>query len=104
MAYTAIKYGFKANTSFYFSHRIPIAKVFLTKMRCNVVMLSYRGYGKSEGSPSEKGIKLDAQASLDFILSHPILEKTKVFLYGQSIGMSDFVLQEQQTADVTYYI
>ncbi len=26
-------------------------------------MLSYRGYGKSEGSPSEKGLRIDAQVS-----------------------------------------
>ncbi|GAA5841384.1 hypothetical protein JCM11251_006172 [Rhodosporidiobolus azoricus] len=67
-------------------HRLPITKVFWSKMRCNVVALSYRGYGKSEGSPSEKGLKLDSQTALDYILSHPELEKTDVFLYGQSIG------------------
>lgn len=26
-----------------------------------MVMLSYRGYGKSEGTPNEKGLKIDAQ-------------------------------------------
>ncbi|BGP50637.1 bem46 protein, variant [Rhodotorula kratochvilovae] len=67
-------------------HRLPIAKVFWDRMRCNVVALSYRGYGHSEGSPSERGIKLDAQTALDYILSHPDLEKTQIFLYGQSIG------------------
>ncbi|GAA5892401.1 hypothetical protein JCM8208_005812 [Rhodotorula glutinis] len=67
-------------------HRLPIAKVFWERMRCNVVALSYRGYGHSEGSPSERGIKLDAQTALDYILSHPDLDKTQIFLYGQSIG------------------
>ena len=36
-------------------HRIPLAKIFYMRMRCNVFMLSYRGYGLSDGSPSEKG-------------------------------------------------
>jgi hypothetical protein len=36
-------------------HRLPIAKVFWESVGCNVMMLSYRGYGKSEGTPSEKG-------------------------------------------------
>ena len=53
-------------------HRIPLARVFYYKMRCNVLMVSYRGYvtniscrlvvlnmilryGLSEGSPNEKG-------------------------------------------------
>lgn len=35
---------------------------------------------------NEKGIKLDAQTALDYILSNPKLEKTKIWLYGQSIG------------------
>ena len=36
-------------------HRIPLAKMFYAKMRCNVLLVSYRGYGLSEGTPSEKG-------------------------------------------------
>jgi hypothetical protein len=53
-------------------HRIPLARVFYVKLRCNVLMVSYRGcawftlyhsyltcdlrsYGLSQGSPSEKG-------------------------------------------------
>lgn len=48
--------------------------------------LSTRRYGLSEGSPSEQGIKMDSQLALDYILSHPLLEKTSVILYGQSIG------------------
>jgi pimeloyl-ACP methyl ester carboxylesterase len=43
-------------------------------------------YGLSEGSPSEAGIRSDAQMALDYIKSHPLLENTKVLLYGQSIG------------------
>lgn len=36
-------------------HRLPIAKLFYERMQCNVFMLSYRGYGLSEGKPSEAG-------------------------------------------------
>lgn len=43
-------------------------------------------YGKSEGKANEKGIRNDAQLALDYVTSHPLLEKTKVVLYGQSIG------------------
>ncbi|OCH84321.1 alpha/beta-hydrolase [Obba rivulosa] len=67
-------------------HRIPLAKVFYTKMRCNVLMVSYRGYGLSEGSPSEKGIRIDAQTALDYVMSNPTLGRTLIVLYGQSIG------------------
>jgi len=67
-------------------HRIPLAKVFYVKLRCNVFMLGYRGYGLSEGSPSEKGLRIDAQTALDYVTSHPALSRSPVILYGQSIG------------------
>ncbi|EKM53149.1 uncharacterized protein PHACADRAFT_259337 [Phanerochaete carnosa HHB-10118-sp] len=67
-------------------HRIPLARIFYLKMRCNVLMMCYRGYGLSEGSPCEKGIKMDSQAGLDYVTSHPALSTTPVILYGQSIG------------------
>lgn len=35
---------------------------------------SYRGYGLSEGRPSERGLQLDAQAALD----HLLLERTDI--------------------------
>ncbi|SGY15496.1 BQ5605_C013g07384 [Microbotryum silenes-dioicae] len=61
-------------------HRLPLVKVFYQKLRCNVLALSYRGYGLSEGEADEKGIKIDAQVALDHVLSHPSLEKTPIFL------------------------
>ena len=44
------------------AHRLQNIGFFLRNVRCNVAILSYRGYGESEGSPSEAGIKQDAQA------------------------------------------
>ncbi|KIM43444.1 hypothetical protein M413DRAFT_443384 [Hebeloma cylindrosporum] len=67
-------------------HRIPLAGIFFKRMRCNVLMMCYRGYGHSEGSPSEKGLRIDAQAGLDYLTSHPTLKQTPIILYGQSIG------------------
>ncbi|KAG6820026.1 hypothetical protein H0H93_006364 [Arthromyces matolae] len=67
-------------------HRVPLAKVFYVKMRCNVLMVSYRGYGLSDGSPSETGLRIDAQTGLDFVRTHPVFANTQVILYGQSIG------------------
>lgn len=67
-------------------HRLPLAAVFFKRFGCNVIMLSYRGYGFSTGSPSERGIKIDTQTTLDYIRSHPALSSTVVVAYGQSIG------------------
>ncbi|CAJ0749742.1 13611_t:CDS:2 [Entrophospora sp. SA101] len=41
-----------------------------------------------EGSPSEKGICLDAQKILDYIKEDEILKNTKLIIYGQSLGGS----------------
>ncbi|ORY45610.1 alpha/beta-hydrolase [Rhizoclosmatium globosum] len=67
-------------------HRLPIARVIRARAGMNVFMLSYRGYGKSDGVATENGIKIDSQAALDWIANHEELGKTKIVLYGQSIG------------------
>ncbi|PFH45875.1 hypothetical protein AMATHDRAFT_70997 [Amanita thiersii Skay4041] len=56
------------------------------RMRCNVLMVSYRGYGLSKGTPSEKGLRRDAQAALDHVISQPQLAKYPVVAYGLSLG------------------
>ncbi|CAG8786146.1 10313_t:CDS:2, partial [Dentiscutata erythropus] len=67
-------------------HRLPIAQKFYKNFKCNVMLVSYRGYGKSDGSPSENGLRLDAQAALDYIKQDSILKDTKLIVYGQSLG------------------
>ncbi|KAF9108213.1 hypothetical protein BGX27_008423 [Mortierella sp. AM989] len=69
-------------------HRLSIADVFYREFGCNVFMLSYRGYGLSEGSPTEKGLRIDAQTALDYVKKHPVIGDTKLVAYGQSIGGS----------------
>jgi pimeloyl-ACP methyl ester carboxylesterase len=50
-------------------------------------MVEYRGYGDSDSvTPSEEGLKLDGQAALKFILKHPKMDSTKIFLFGRSLG------------------
>jgi abhydrolase domain-containing protein 13 len=80
-------------TLFYFhanagnlGHRLPIAKVLQEILPCNVFLLSYRGYGRSEGEPSEHGIRMDAEAGLEYLLNREDIKGSKIILYGQSIG------------------
>jgi fermentation-respiration switch protein FrsA (DUF1100 family) len=56
------------------------------ELACNVLLLSYRGFGKSEGSPSEAGLQLDALAALDWVRSRKALDRSRVFLFGRSLG------------------
>ncbi|EAU83299.2 bem46 [Coprinopsis cinerea okayama7 len=64
---------------------IDLAIEFLS-MGCNVVTVSYRGYGHSTGTPSEAGLRKDAQTVLDHVLSHDVLSSIPVVVYGQSLG------------------
>ena len=67
-------------------HRLPLARVLVDSLNCNVLMMEYRGYGLSTGTPDEKGIMIDAQTGLDFILKEPETQNTEVVVYGQSLG------------------
>jgi fermentation-respiration switch protein FrsA (DUF1100 family) len=67
-------------------YRLPIAKILENDLRCNVLMLQYRGYGLSSGNPNEKGLMIDAQTGLDYIRQRQELRNTKIVVYGQSIG------------------
>jgi len=49
-----------------------------------VFALSYRGYGKSAGSPSEEGLYMDARAAIAWINQNYI--HPKIILYGESLG------------------
>eukprot|EP00871_Galdieria_phlegrea_P001398 jgi/Galph1/2259/GphlegSOOS_G950.1 len=68
------------------SHRLSDVQHFYSKVGCNVFMVSYRGYGDSEGRPSEKGIKLDAHAAFRFARSCEMIDPRQLFLFGRSIG------------------
>lgn len=50
-----------------------------------LLLLSYRGYGGSEGSPTELGLYQDARASIDFLKSKGIHTQCLV-LFGESLG------------------
>ncbi|KAF2200125.1 alpha/beta-hydrolase [Delitschia confertaspora ATCC 74209] len=67
-------------------YRLPIAKILEEDIGCNVLMLQYRGYGLSTGTPNEKGLMIDAQTGLDYIKQRPELKGTRIVLYGQSLG------------------
>jgi hypothetical protein len=47
------------------SHRIPMAEVWRRKLQLSVLLFDYRGYGRSQGVPDEKGILQDALAAYD---------------------------------------
>lgn len=84
-------------------YRLPIARVLEKDLRCNVLMLQYRGYGLSSGNPNEKGLMIDAQTGLDYIRQRHELRGTKIVVYGQSIGGAvaiGLVARNQKQGDI----
>jgi fermentation-respiration switch protein FrsA (DUF1100 family) len=51
-----------------------------------VLALSYRGYGTSEGAPSEQGIYADARATLDYAMQTMGVPLERIILFGESLG------------------
>ena len=66
------------------SHRTPIAEGILRE-GLSVLLLEYRGYGGSEGKPTEEGLHLDALAGFDFVLGR-VGSASRVFILGRSMG------------------
>ncbi|MHB8483245.1 MAG: alpha/beta hydrolase [Nitrospiria bacterium] len=52
----------------------------------HVFLFDYRGYGKSEGVPTRKGIQQDGAAALDYIRQRPDVIPYPIVVYGQSLG------------------
>ena len=58
----------------------------LMALPVNVFIIDYRGYGKSQGNPSEKGLYLDAQAAWDYLIFQRRIPAEGVILFGESLG------------------
>lgn len=67
------------------SHRIEKASM-LAGLGLNVFVYDYRGYGKSQGSPDERGFYKDISAAFDYLVNEKKIAAEKIILYGESIG------------------
>lgn len=52
----------------------------------NILALEYRGYGHSEGKPSEAGLYIDADAAYQYLVSTKRLDPKSIVSFGQSLG------------------
>jgi len=67
------------------SHRLPDA-VRLANLGTNVFLLSYRGYGMSEGTPSEQGLYVDGRSALEYLESKFGFPPHRTMILGRSLG------------------
>jgi fermentation-respiration switch protein FrsA (DUF1100 family) len=52
----------------------------------NVLIVDYRGYGQSTGSPSEQGIYIDAEACWQYLTETKNLAPHELVIFGRSMG------------------
>ncbi len=90
---TVIMYfhGTKGNMDYYWNREKILANAG-GKNRFGVFMIDYRGYGMSEGKPTESGLHADANAAIEWLKNNG-LAGDRLIVYGFSLG----------TAAATYY-
>lgn len=69
--------------------RIPNYSQMMEKLQVNIFALDYRGYGNSQGSPSEQGLIEDALSAWQWLQATAAegrLDKNRIFVFGRSLG------------------
>ncbi len=68
------------------SHRLDNLKLLHDRIGINVFIFDYRGYGRSQGRPSEQGTYLDAEAALSYLHSRTDVDSNSIVIFGRSLG------------------
>lgn len=56
-------------------------------VHCNILMMDYRGYGKSDNeTPNEEGLISDALACVDYLWDRADIDREQLFVFGRSLG------------------
>jgi len=67
-------------------HRVTELARMHDALGVSILLVSYRGYGLSEGSPSEQGLYADAEAALAYLQSRPDVDAERLVYFGRSLG------------------
>ena len=65
--------------------RAPLAAS-LQRHGLQMLLTDYRGYGGNPGAPSEPGLAADARAALEYLLSRPDVDGSRIVYFGESLG------------------
>jgi len=68
------------------THRAHVLEALTHRVGASVLIFDYRGYGRSEGRPSEQGVLADARAAHDWLAQRENLSPDEIVLMGESIG------------------
>jgi len=67
------------------SHRVDYLLMF-NRLRYSTLIVDYRGYGRSTGTPSEEGTYRDAEAAWDYLRHARLAQPRDVVIAGESLG------------------
>jgi len=67
------------------SHRIYSAQ-FLNGLGANLLLFDCRGYGMSDGAPSEENAYADAAAAYNWLVNEKGINPSNLFIFGRSLG------------------
>jgi uncharacterized protein len=68
------------------THRWRLLRMLSQQLGVSVLAFDHRGYGRSEGAPSEAGILADARAGRQWLAERAGIAESDVVLYGRSLG------------------
>ena len=68
------------------SHRLDSIRLFHDELGVGIFIFDYRGYGASEGRPTERGLYRDAEAAIQWVRSHPVAGAHQLLFFGRSLG------------------
>ncbi|MCX5722785.1 MAG: alpha/beta hydrolase [Nitrospirae bacterium] len=58
----------------------------LSQLGLSVFLFDYRGYGRSQGKPSEEGLYQDALGAYDYLTRTRMIRPERLVLFGRSLG------------------
>ncbi|WP_252855973.1 alpha/beta hydrolase [Aeoliella straminimaris] len=68
------------------SHRAHLLQTWTRQLQVSMLVFDYRGYGRSEGTPSEAGLVDDARRARDWLAQQTGTAPEDIVLYGRSLG------------------
>lgn len=68
------------------THRVDLMYAMQREVGASVLVFDYRGYGRSEGTPTEAGLLADARAARAWLAERTKIRERDVVLMGESIG------------------
>ena len=66
--------------------RRHVIRLFRDQMNATVLVFDYRGYGRSSGTPSERGILNDARAARKWLATRTGVRESDIVVVGHSLG------------------